>query len=87
MNAASPITSAARVAVEGFTDSTPAQKKEVYADGLAMILAFVVSLVILAFVGKLLWNGVIVELFSFAKPAKSFFQIVGLMFFIALIRP
>jgi hypothetical protein len=87
MNTTSPLLGAARVAVEGFTDSTPAQKKEVYADGLAMILAFVVSLVILAFVGKLLWNGVVVELFTFAKPAKSFFQIVGLMFFIALIRP
>jgi hypothetical protein len=78
---------AARVAVEGFADTTPAQKKEVYADGLSVILAFVISLIILAFVGKLLWNGVVVELFSFAKPAKSFMQIVGLMFFIALIRP
>ena len=82
-----PVAIAARMTVEGFADTTPAQKKEVYADGLAMILAFVISLVILAFVGKLLWNGVIVELFSFAKPAKSFMQIVGLMFFIALIRP
>lgn len=83
----SPISTAARVAVEGFADSTPAQKKEVYADSLAMILAFVVSLVILAFVGKLLWNSTIVSLFSFAKPATSFWQIIGLMFFIALIRP
>ncbi len=83
----SPVANVARMTVEGFADTTPAQKKEVYADGLAMILAFVISLVILAFVGKLLWNGVVVELFSFAKPAKSFMQIVGLMFFIALIRP
>jgi hypothetical protein len=83
----SPLSVGARIAVEGFADTTPAQKKEVYADGLSMILAFVISLVILAFVGKLLWNGVIVSLFSFAKPATSFMQIVGLMFFIALIRP
>ncbi len=83
----SPIATAARMTVEGFADTTPAQKKEIYADGLSMILAFVISLIILAFVGKLLWNGVVVELFSFAKPAKSFMQIVGLMFFIALIRP
>ncbi len=83
----SPVTTVARMTVEGFADTTPAQKKEVYADGLAVILAFVISLIILAFVGKLLWNAVVVELFSFAKPAKSFMQIVGLMFFIALIRP
>jgi hypothetical protein len=82
-----PVNAAARVITEGFADTTPAQKKEVYADGLAMILAFVISLVILAFVGKLLWNGVVVSLFSFAKPATSFLQIIGLMFFIALIRP
>jgi hypothetical protein len=82
-----PVSSAARVITEGFADTTPAQKKEVYAESLAVILAFVISLVILAFVGKLLWNSVIVELFTVAKPAKSFMQIVGLMFFLALIRP
>jgi hypothetical protein len=83
----SPMQVAARVAVEGFSDSSPAQKKEVYAESLSFIISFLLSLIILAFVGKLLWNGVMVELFSFAKPAKSFWQIVGLMFFIALIRP
>jgi len=52
-----------------------------------MLLAFVLSFVILAFVGKLLWNNVIVDLFSFAKPAKSFWQIIGLMIFMGLIYP
>jgi hypothetical protein len=42
---------------------------------------------LIAFVGKLLWNNVIVELFSFAKPAKSFWQVIGLMIFLALIKP
>jgi hypothetical protein len=43
--------------------------------------------VILAFIGKYIWNNVIVDLFSFAKPAKSFWQIIGLMIFMALVRP
>jgi hypothetical protein len=83
----SPISSACRAAVEGFADTPPAQKREVYAETVSIILAFVIALVILGFVGKLLWNSVVVDLFSFAKPAKSFWQIVGLMIFVALIRP
>jgi hypothetical protein len=47
----------------------------------------VIATIILAFVGKLLWNGVVTQLFSFAKPATSFWQIIGLMIFINLVRP
>ena len=83
----SPLQSACRAAVEGFADTAPNVKREVYADTVAVILAFVFALVVLAFVGKLLWNNVIVDLFSFAKPAKSFWQIIGLMLFVSLIRP
>jgi hypothetical protein len=83
----SAIQSACRAAVEGFADTAPNVKREVYADSVAVLLAFVMAFLILAFVGKLLWNNVITELFSFAKPAKSFWQIIGLMFFVTLIRP
>jgi hypothetical protein len=83
----SVITSAARAAVEGFADTAPNAKREVYANSVATLLAFVLAFVILAFVGKLLWNNVVVDLFSFAKPAKSFWQIIGLMIFISLVRP
>jgi hypothetical protein len=72
---------------EGFADTAPNAKREVYANSIATILAFVIAFVILAFVGKLLWNNVIVDLFSFAKPAKSFWQIIGLMIFMGLIYP
>ena len=83
----SPLQSACRAAVEGFADTAPNVKREVYADTVAVILSFVFALVVLAFVGKLLWNNVVVDLFSFAKPAKSFWQIIGLMLFVSLIRP
>jgi hypothetical protein len=82
-----PLVSACRAAVEGFADTAPNAKREVYANSIATILAFVIAFVILAFVGKLLWNNVIVDLFSFAKPAKSFWQIIGLMIFMGLIYP
>jgi hypothetical protein len=83
----SAITSACRAAVEGFADTAPNVKREVYADTVATLLAFVLAFFIVAFVGKLLWNNIIVELFSFAKPAKSFWQVIGLMIFLALIKP
>jgi len=78
---------AARSLVEGFADTPTVRKREVYTDTLAVLLAFVVAAVVLAFVGKLLWNSVIVDLFEFAKPARSFWQILGLMVFVSLVRP
>ena len=83
----SALSSACRAAVEGFADTAPNTKREVYADTVAVLLSFVVAFIVLAFVGKLLWNNVIVELFSFAKPAKSFWHIIGLMIFLNLVRP
>jgi hypothetical protein len=85
----SVLSSAARAAVEGFTSTNqdPAKKKDVYMELLAVLLAFVVSLVILGFVGQLLWNNVVMDLFAFAKPARSVWQILGLMVFVSLIRP
>jgi hypothetical protein len=79
---------ACKAAIEGFTANEKADtKRDAYVTFLATLFAFIIALVILGFVGKLLWNGVVVELFTFAKPARSFWQIVGLMFFVALIRP
>jgi hypothetical protein len=83
----SAISSACRAAVEGFADTAPNVKREVYADTVATLLAFLLAFIIIAFVGKLLWNNVLVDLFSVVKPAKSFWQIVGLMIFVNLIRP
>jgi hypothetical protein len=82
------IGAACHAAVEGFvgTDSS-ASKRDAYVEFASIFLAYIVSIVILGFVGKLLWNGVIVDLFSFAKPARSFWQVIGLMIFISLVRP
>ena len=82
------MTSACSAAIECFTDGKDSDKKrDAYIQFLAVLLAFLIALVILGFVGKLLWNSVIVELFTIAKPAKSFWQIIGLMIFVALIKP
>lgn len=75
-------------AVEAFTSGKDAdRKRDAYVDFLSIMIAFLIAFVILGFIGKLLWNSVVVELFTIAKPAKSFWQIIGLMILISLLRP
>jgi hypothetical protein len=79
---------ACAAAIEGFTGGNSGDKKrDAYVEFVSVLLAFVISLVILGFIGKLLWNGVVVELVTIAKPARSFWQIIGLMIMLSLLRP
>jgi hypothetical protein len=78
---------ATKAIVEGMSGSPQAEKsRDTYIDLIATLVAFVVTLVILAFIGQLLWNNVIVDLVSFARPAKSVWQILGLFIFVSLIH-
>jgi len=77
----------AKAAMEGFLDVGNADnRRETYIQFVASVLAFIVSLIILAFIGQYLWNNAVVDIISFAKPARSIWQILGLMIFISLIR-
>ena len=72
--------------VQGFVNPNDShEKKNAYAEFAAVLIAFVLSLVIISLVGKLLWNGVIVDLFTCVRPAKSFWQILGLFVFLSLL--
>jgi hypothetical protein len=86
----SVVTAVMRAAVEGFTNPSGVDTNRhdpVYADAIAVILAFTISILIISLVGLWLWNFSVVPLFEFARPAKSVFQILGLMVFISLIHP
>jgi hypothetical protein len=75
-----------RSGLEGFMNQEDAAaKKESYIALIASLISFVIALVILSLIGKFLWNGVIVDLFSFAKPARSYMQILGLFVFTSLL--
>jgi hypothetical protein len=79
-----------RAAVEGFTNPSGAESHRqgpVYAEAIAAILAFTISILIVSLVGLWLWNFSVVPLFEFARPAKSVFQILGLMLFLAFVHP
>jgi len=84
----SVLNAAVKAGVEGFLDRGNAEhRRRAYVEFTTMLLVFILTLVILGFVGKFLWNGVIVDLFNFAKPARSVWQILGLMVFAGLILP
>lgn len=79
-----------RAAVDGFTNPSGAESHRtdpIYADALATLLAFFISVLIVSLIGLWLWNFSVVPLFEFARPAKSVFQILGLMIFVSLIHP
>jgi hypothetical protein len=77
-----------RAAVEGFVDNgNVSRKRDAYVEFLARFLTLLLVIFLLAFIGKFLWNGVVVDLFSFAKPARSVWQILGLALFTGLILP
>jgi hypothetical protein len=81
------VNQATKAVVEGMSGSPEAEKrKQTYVDLIAVLIAFVITLVILAFIGQLLWNNVVVDLISVAKPAKSVWQVLGLFIFLSLIR-
>ena len=84
------VNAALRAAVEGYTNpgGTEAYKPPpAYAEAIASILAFIISLIIVSLIGLWLWNFSVVPLFEFARPAKSVFEILGLMIFLSIIHP
>jgi hypothetical protein len=77
-----------RAGVECMTDmsGSKAGRSEIYKEVVASLLALVIAILIVAFVGKWLWNNSVAELFTFARPVRSVWQIIALMLFINLIK-
>jgi hypothetical protein len=77
-----------RAGVEGMTDmpGSNGSRREIYKDLIASILSLIIAIIIVAFVGKWLWNTTVAELFTFVRPVKSVWQIIGLMLFLSLIQ-
>lgn len=61
-------------------------RQETYKNLVASLLAFVIAILILSFVGKYLWNSSVAELFTFARPVTSVWQIISLMLLMAIFR-
>ena len=83
----SVLTAALKSGIEGFVnpDGSSSARKESYVELAAILISFVISLAILSLIGKLLWNGVLVDLFTCVRPAKNIWQILGLFVFLSLL--
>lgn len=80
------LNSATKTMLEGFVNpEDTAQKKNSYVELAALIITFVLSLLIISLIGKLLWNGVIVDLFTCVRPVKDVWHILGLFVFLSLL--
>ena len=76
----------AKTGVEGFVNpENSASKKDSYVQLASVLIAFFISLMILSLIGKLLWNSVIVDLFTCVRPAKSAWHILGFFVFLSLL--
>jgi len=72
--------------IECMTDMSGSDRRNLYKEVIASIIALVISITIIAFVGKWLWNNSVVELFTFVRPVRSVWQIIALMFLLSLFR-
>jgi hypothetical protein len=84
------IGSVMRAAVEGYTNPGGAEAYKpppMYAEALAALFGFIIAVLLVSLIGLWLWNFSVVPLFEFARPAKSVFQILGLMVFLSLVHP
>jgi hypothetical protein len=79
-------------------DATPFAKTETFESkngvgpapaklALVSVITVFIMLLILLFVGKWLWNNVLVDLISIAKPVKSVWQLLGFAVLVSLLHP
>ena len=74
-----------RAGVEGMSDMS-GSRRDLYKELGASILALIISIIIVAFIGKWLWNTTVAELFTFVRPVRSIWQLIGLMIFVSLFK-
>jgi hypothetical protein len=75
-----------KASLEGFVSGDDSkEKRESYIQLATVLITFILALTILSLIGKLLWNSVIVDLFTCVRPAKSFMEILGLFVFVSLL--
>ncbi|NBP57199.1 hypothetical protein EBU71_11835 [bacterium] len=75
-----------KAGVDCVGDMSGQGRREMYKDLVASILALVLAILIIAFVGKFLWNSTVAELFTVVRPVRSAWQIIGLMLLISLFK-
>jgi hypothetical protein len=82
------ISDLSRAAVEGMSDLSGSGngRREMYKDVIASILSLILSIIVIGFVGKFLWNETVARVFTVVRPVQSAWQIIGLMLLVSLFK-
>lgn len=77
-----------RAAVEGMSDLSGSGngRQLMYKDIIASILSLMLSIIVIGFVGKFLWNETVARIFTVVRPVQSAWQIIGLMLLVSLFK-
>jgi hypothetical protein len=75
-----------RAGVECMTNEKSPEQRLGYKEIVASILAFILALVIIGFIGKFLWNNSMAQLFTVVRPVQSPMQIIALLILLSLLR-
>lgn len=75
-----------RAGIEGMTDMSGSNRRQMYVDVISSIISLMIAILIVAFIGKWLWNNSVAELFTFTRPVRSVWQIIALMLLISLMK-
>ena len=62
------------------------EKRAGYKELVVSILAFIIAMFIIAFIGRFLWNNSMVQLFTCVRPVQSVWQIIALLLLVSLFR-
>ena len=82
------LSSCSRALIEGLTlGGTSEYRREAYTEVAATIVALILSVILIAAAGQWLWNTVMCDLFTFCKPSRSIWMLLGLKAFILLMAP
>jgi hypothetical protein len=80
------LTNLCRAGIDCFTDLPGSNRSDSYKNVVASLLALMISILIVSFVGKYLWNCSVAELFTFARPVQSVWQIIALVLLMSIFR-
>ncbi len=75
-----------RAGIDCVSTNDGPERRMGYKEIVASLLAFIAAMFIIAFVGGAIWNSTMPQLFTFARPVQSYWQIIGLLILFSLFR-
>jgi hypothetical protein len=75
-----------RAGVDCVSTNDSVEKRMGYKEIVVSLLAFIVAMFLIAFIGKWVWNATMPQLFTFARPVNSCWEIIGLLILVSLFR-